>query len=195
MIKTILCKNIINENTEIFKEQIKSFVMLSNGVENTMYDITKNILLEIYGNSYIRYETAENFLNALSIRFYNIAPIYQKKFDIIATTLNLENQNFIAEIKKFTESKQNIIASNQTDLRKDAETPTTIKADTDFVEKYTNNASKTTTNGQSNESGNITHSEINTADLIERLTNLEKMRSILLEKYAHEFNDLFIQFL
>ena len=190
--QTILCKNIISEDIEEFKQQIKGNFNLSLG--DTMYQFTQSILLEIYGNANIRYETAENFLNALSLRFNNVAPVYAKKFDILSQALEIDNDNFIANIKDFAEDKSNTIISSQHDYRKDAETPTSVKATTDFIDKYTNNASKTDTDGRSEERGKISHNETDTSELLDKIEKLENWRNLLFEKYAKEFSDLFIQF-
>ena len=191
---TILCKEIISEDLEEFKNQINgSYNNLT--LNDTMYTITQNILLEIYGNSNIRYETAENFLNALSLRFNNVAPVYEKKFSILAETLDIENENFITSIKNFAEDKSNTIITSQNDYTKEAETPTGVKASTDFVDKYTNNARKNESDGRSEERGKISHNEADTNELLNKIEKLENWRNMLLEKYAKEFNNLFIQFL
>lgn len=189
MALTILCKDIISDDLETFKTQIDGSYN-----NDTMYSLTQQILLEQYGNANIRYTTAENFLNALKLRFNNVAPVYAKKFDILAEALDIESEYFIASIKDFTENKNNTIISNQDENRKDAETPTSVKASTDFIDKYTNSASKTHTNGRSEERGNVTHKETNTDALIDKIEQLNKWRDMLLEKYAKEFNNLFIQF-
>lgn len=195
MILTITCKNIISEDLNEFKEQISTYNFTGAEISDIMYSMTQNILLEIYGNSQIRYETAENFLNALSFKFFDKAPIYEKKFNILAETIDLENENFIAEVKNFNESKNNTIISNQNEYKKNAETPTTIKASTDFIDKYTSDASKTDTNGRSEERGKIDHSEVNTNNIIDKIEKLNNFRSMLYDNYSKEFNDLFIQFL
>ena len=195
MVETIKCKDIISEDLEEFKEQINGFNLENISISDTMYNLTNRILLETYGESNIRYETAQNFLNALSFKFFDIAPIYEKKFDIIANTLDIENEYFLSQIKDFTEDKNNTIISNQNEYSKNAETPTTIKASTDFIDKYTNNANKTDTSGRSEERGKITHKEINTNDLLDKIEKLNNFRSMLYNKYSKEFNELFIQFL
>ena len=195
MILTITCKNIISEDLNEFKEQISTYNFTGAEISDIMYSMTQNILLEIYGNSQVRYETAENFLNALSFKFFDKAPIYEKKFNILAETIDLENENFIAEVKNFNESKNNTIISNQNEYKKNAETPTTIKASTDFIDKYTSDASKTDTNGRSEERGKIDHSEVNTNNIIDKIEKLNNFRSMLYDNYSKEFNDLFIQFL
>lgn len=193
MIQTILCKDIISEDLDEFKQQINKYNFIDLG--NQMFNFTQSILLEIYGNCYIRYETAENFLNALALRFNNVAPVYAKKFDILSHTLDIENENFITNIKNFAEDKSNTITTNQKDYTKEAETPTGIKASTDFVDKYTSNARKQETDGTSQEYGKISHNEADTNELLEKIEKLENWRNLLYEKYAKEFNNLFIQFL
>ena len=83
----------------------------------------------------------------------------------------------------------------QTDIRKDADTPTGIKPETDFVDKYTNQMAKTTASGSTTDDRTITHNEDSTADLIAKIDELEKMQSLLIEEYTNKFNDLFIQFI
>lgn len=195
MLETIKCKDIISDDLETFKEQISHYNFTGASISDTMYNLTQCILLEEYGNSNIRYETAENFLNALSFKIFDIAPIYEKKFDIIASAIDTENEYFIAEIKDFTEDKNNTIISNQNEYSKSAETPTTIKATTDFVDRYTNNANKTDTNGRSEERGKIAHKESNVNNIIKKIDELNNFRSMLYNKYAKEFNNLFIQFI
>lgn len=195
MIKTIKCKNIISEDFDEFKEQINHYNFTGANISDTMYNLTHCILLEEYGESNIRYETAENFLNALSFRFFDIAPIFQKKFDIIANAINTESEYFLTEIKDFTENKNNTIISNQNEYSKSAETPTTIKASTDFIDKYTNNANKTDTSGRSEERANISHQEQNANNILKKIEELNNFRSMLYNKYAKEFNNLFIQFI
>ena len=192
--QTILCKNIISEDLEIFKTQIKGNYY-NNELDDTIFSITQSILLEIYGNCNIRYETAENFLNALSLRFNNVAPVYAKKFDILSQALNIEDEGFITSIKNFAEGKSNTIISSQNDYKKEAETPTSVKSSTDFVDKYTNNATKTETSGRSEERGQITHNEADTNEILDKIEKLENWRNLLLEKYSKEYNNLFIQFL
>lgn len=196
-LKTILCKNIISEDLTTFKNQISQYGFLNSGLtlNDTLYQFTQAILLTQYGNSYIRYETAENFLNALSLRFNNVAPVYAKKFAILADALDIENSYFISNVKEFTENKNNTLTTNQTEKRKDAETPTAVKASTDFVDKFTNSQSKTENNGTSQEYAKITHQQFNTNELIDRIEKLNRYRSMLFEAYAKEYNDLFIQFL
>lgn len=191
---TILCKDIISEDLETFKTQIKTPYNMLNFDNDTMYQFTQAILLEKYGNANIRYETAENFLNALSLRFNNVAPAYAKKFDILAEALDIESEYFVASIKDFAEDKNSTITSNQDESRKDAETPTSVKASTDFVDKYTNSASKINTSGTSQEYGKVTHKETNTDAIIDKIEKLNNWRNMLFEKYAQEFTDLFIQF-
>lgn len=193
---TITCKNILSEDLNAFKSQLSAFnytdILES---DDNIYKLTQDILLKKYGNSQVRYETAENFLNALSLRFYNIAPVYSKKFKIIDDALEVENEKFLNDIKNFTEDKTNNISSSQTENRKDAETPTSVKAETNFIDKYTNSASKTETEGESEETGNIEHTEINADKIIEKIDNLQRFKNRLFEEYAREFNDLFIQFI
>lgn len=191
--QTILCKNIISEDIETFKNQINGNYNFG-ALSDQMYYLTQNILLEIYGNCSVRYETANNFLNALSLRFKNVAPVYEKKFDILTTALDIEDESFIKEIKNFAEDKTNIIISSQNDYRKEAETPTTIKSDTDFIDKYTNSASKNKTDGRSDEAGTISHNETNANQILDKIEKLNNWRDLLMEKYAKEYSNLFIQF-
>lgn len=195
MVETIKCKDIISDDLETFKEQISHYNFTGANISDTMYNLTQCILLEEYGNSNIRYETAENFLNALSFKIFDIAPIYEKKFDIIASAIDIESENFITEIKNFTEDKSETITTQQNEYTKNAETPTTIKATTDFIDRYTNNASKADTNGTSQDYGKLEHKETNANNIIKKIDELNNFRSMLYNKYAKEFNNLFIQFI
>lgn len=193
MILTLRCKEIISDNLETFKSQINKLNMYN--LNDNIYLLTQNILLSKYGNSWVRYKTAENFLNALNLRFANIAPIYSKKFDIINDMLETENKKFLESVKSFEEEKSNTIESSQNEHRREAETPTTIKASTDFIDKYTNNAIKAETSGSSEENGTITHEETDSNDIFNRINNLNKKFTMLFEEYSNEFSNLFQQFI
>ena len=83
----------------------------------------------------------------------------------------------------------------QTDTRKDAETPTAVKAETDFVDKFTNAMSKVIMSGSTTDDRTITKDEESTADLIAKIDELQKLQSLTLEEFSNKFNDLFIQIL
>lgn len=198
MILTITCKNIISEDLNEFIQQISPYGYiggLEEDEDGLMYQLTHDIMLKKYGNSEVRYETEVNFLNALSFRFYNIAPIYFKKFTLINSMLSIENDKLLLNGKDFKEEKSNSIESSQTETRKNAETPTTIKATTDFLERYINDASKTETSGESEEGGTLEHTETDASAVLKKIEDLENLKSLYLEQYSQAFNDLFIQFI
>lgn len=194
MIFTILSKSIIAEDLNAFKEQIKAYSFMSN-VNDTTLQFIQQILLNKYGNCNIRYETSENFLNALSLRIYNIAPIFEKKLAIIKDALNLANENYYKSINNYVDTYDIDTTITQEDLNKQAETPTAVKPSTDFVDKYTNNMSKNNLVGASTDDRTITHKEDNTSDLIKKINELEYLQSLTIETFTNKFSDLFIQFI
>lgn len=198
MILTITCKNIINEDLNAFKNQISPYSYIGGLEEDEndlMYKLTQDIMLTKYGNAQVRYETETNFLNALSFRFYNIAPIFFKKISLINSLLEIENNKLLLNGKDFTEEKSNSIESEQSEYRKSAETPTTIKATTDFIDRYTQEANKTETDGTSEESGTLEHTETDASAVLKKIEDLENLKTKYLEQYAQAFSDLFIQFI
>lgn len=194
MFDTILCKTIMPDNLDEFKAKISIYNFMSSVSDDTLKFIY-NILLSKYGNSCLRYETQENFFNALSLRIYNTAPVFEKKLSIVKDALNLANENYFKSLKNATDIYDIDTTTGNTDVRKDAETPTAVKATTDFVDKYTNAMSKIISSGSGTDDRTITKSESTTADLIAKIDDLQKLYSLTIEEYSNTFNDLFIQFL
>lgn len=194
MTLTILCKDIIDNDFDVFKSQISTYNFMSS-VSDTTLKFIQTILLTKYGNSNICYETALNFLNALSLRIYNIAPAFEKKLSILKDALNLANENYYKSLKSAKDIYDIDTTQGQTDTRKDAETPTAVKAETDFVDKFTNAMSKVIMSGSTTDDRTITKDEESTADLIAKIDELQKLQSLTLEEFSNKFNDLFIQFL
>lgn len=194
MVFTILCKDIINEDLNAFKTQINTFSFMSSITDDTLTFIQK-MLLTKYGNSNIRYETQENFLNALSMRIYDIAPAFEKRLAVIKDALQLANENYYKNLDSFKDIYDIDTTLNQTETSKQAETPTAVKASTDFVDKYTNNMSKNVIGGSTTDDRTITHNADSTSDLIAKINELEKMQSLTIENFTNKFNDLFVVFL
>ena len=194
MVFTILCKDIINEDLNAFKTQINTFSFMSSITDDTLTFIQK-MLLTKYGNSNIRYETQENFLNALSMRIYDIAPAFEKILAVIKDALQLANENYYKNLDSFKDIYDIDTTLNQTETSKQAETPTAVKASTDFVDKYTNNMSKNVIGGSTTDDRTITHNADSTSDLIAKINELEKMQSLTIENFTNKFNDLFVVFL
>lgn len=194
MVFTILCKTIIEEDFNAFKQQINAYSFMSNVADDTLLFIQK-ILLSKYGNANVCYETAENFLNALSLRIYNTAPVFEKKLQVLKDALNLANENYYKSLKSAKDVYDIDTTQGQTDTRKDAETPTAVKASTDFVDKYTNAMSKVETSGSATDDRTITKDEESTADLIAKIDDLQKLQSLTIEEYSNNFANLFITFL
>lgn len=198
MILTITCESILSEDLNEFKSQISQYSYmggLDEDENDIMFKLTHDIMLKKYGLSQVRYETETNFLNALSLRFYNIAPIYFKKISLINSLLSIENNKLLLNGKDFTENKTNSIESEQTENRRSAETPTTIKATTEFIDRYTNEASKANTEGTSEESGTLEHIETDASAVLKKIDELQNLKTKYLEEYAQAYSDLFIQFI
>lgn len=194
MVFTILCKDIINKDLNAFKTQISTFSFMSNITDDTLTFIQK-MLLTKYGNSNIRYETQENFLNALSMRIYDIAPAFEKRLAVIKDALQLANENYYKNLDNFKDVYDIDTTLDQTETSKQAETPTAVKASTDFVDKYTNNMSKNVIDGSTTDDRVITHNADSTSDLIAKINELENLQSLTIEKFTNKFNDLFVVFL
>ena len=192
--QTILCKNIISKDLAEFKDQISPFNFVSI-VSDDFLKLTQLFLLTKYGNSNIRYETAENFLNALSLRIYDIAPVFEKRYKIINDALSVANENYFKNISTSKDIYDIDTTYNITDVNKFADTPTGVKAETDFVNKYTNSMNKNENEQSGTDDRTITKDTSDTKDLLKKIDELQNLRSLMLENYANKFNDLFVMIL
>lgn len=191
---TIRLKDIIKSDFNEFLEQINNYgfnrVFL---VDAEILKIIYDVLKIKYCNSYIRYETANLFLNALEMRIFNIAPIYQQKIYSLKEALTTFKNDFLTETESISENNTIKQYGVSNDNFKSADTPTTIINDFALLDKYINNASasnKDYSNTLEESKNKVRDKDV---DIMEKLNKLQKLRFSIYEELSAEFNDLFMQ--
>lgn len=191
---TISLKEIISANFDEFKAQINNFSFKEAfSVDDNFLKIVYDVLQIKYCNSYIRYETANLFLNALEMRIYNIAPIYAHRLEVLKTAITELKDDWLNEKETTTENNSIINSGDNQDIYKSADTPTTILDNIDIFNKYVNMASKTNKEYNNNVLESKTKVKLLDTDIMTKIKQLVFLKSLIYEDVNEALSDLFIQ--
>ena len=183
----------IAPDVQTFTQKIKeknffsTFVNLSDENLSFLYGVLNNG----YKNSFIRYFDEDDFYSDLVLKIVDIFPKYSKIFKEIKNIMD-GNDDLLSDSNEKSSTTRNVQNDGQNYL-KTANTPATIGAppDEDFVDKYTDSASKTqnSSTGKEDSTYQITRSG-NKVDALNRVLDLTDFK---IKDFVLEFADLFLQ--